>query len=108
MSTPIPNGQSNGLHPNGDQPVVRFQVIQLNSMVNDSSSYSVWFPEQISAADTPADEGSNSQQNVTFNPPHQPPLADFVTQLDEYTPTIPDAVTKFYLSTAGFETTDPR
>jgi len=49
-----------------------------------------------------------AQENASFNPPLQPPLADFVAQLDEYTPTIPDAVTKFYLSTAGFETTDPR
>jgi len=27
MANPIANGQSNGMHPNGEQPAVRFQVI---------------------------------------------------------------------------------
>ncbi|KFM65294.1 Transcription initiation factor TFIID subunit 10, partial [Stegodyphus mimosarum] len=35
-------------------------------------------------------------------------LSEFVLQLEEYTPTLPDPVISYYVHSAGFETTDTR
>ena len=37
-----------------------------------------------------------------------PPVADLLSQLEDYSPAIPDAVTSHYLSASGFNTDDPR
>uniref|UniRef100_A0A6M2DTS2 Putative transcription initiation factor tfiid subunit 10 n=1 Tax=Xenopsylla cheopis TaxID=163159 RepID=A0A6M2DTS2_XENCH len=59
-----------------------------------------------------------SGQNQTSSPTVMPdlgelpnagqPLSDFLLQLEDYVPTIPDALTTHYLRSAGCESTDPR
>ncbi|PAV86752.1 hypothetical protein WR25_17118 [Diploscapter pachys] len=54
---------------------------------------------------------SNTQQQMMLNslaPPPGKDLRSFMAQIHEYTPTIPDAVTLYYMQAAGIDSADPK
>ncbi|KAF8785507.1 transcription initiation factor TFIID subunit 10-like [Argiope bruennichi] len=61
-------------------------------------------PEAIASSSSACSQPSTSSVPRTAGES----LSEFVLQLDEYTPTMPDPVVSYFMHSAGFSSTDPR
>lgn len=61
-----------------------------------------------SSSAPPAPMGPSAEELDAEDAERERQLADLISLMDTYRPVIPDTVTDYYLSEAGFQTSDPR
>lgn len=57
---------------------------------------------------SPASPPMEQEDSPPLPPPPSEALGELLEQMEDYIPTVPDAMTARYLNQAGFETMDPR